>query len=384
MEAQFLHWMTKNIDLDAAQLSLGAGFRKIHHLWESQKYDSSGPIDADELKEIIEIGEFLGHLNYTLGGDPKFRSPGVNTSYWEAVLVGPIVGTTAHAVLSAQQPNTTLVGGTVVGVSSAWFAKIRASNLFESRKLERPYNDFPFPARQIPQSHLTEVEHRLAYAEKDLPEFELFKIHFGRTRTISSYKQLLLNLVPSFPPGGGLRNGGTFTHAYLTCADDRSHQPSNVENNSSEKTEQPAEAEVEHEGAPSKTGWNVVEQSALQEMNGNTVNTGKDTAIQVFVDALRASGIAADFESTKELAIAVGWTEGAFASLQILGHLCNHYQVGLLLESEALGCFRYSIASDTVIRMFYLETKKEVGWIREIEEKKVADTKNGVRFTDRT
>jgi hypothetical protein len=244
METQFMHWMTKNIDLDTAQLSLGAGFRKIHHLWESQYYDSSRPIDGHELKEIIEIGEFLGHLNYTLHGDPKFRGPGVNTSYWEAALVGPIPGTSAHAVLSAQQPNTTLVGGTVVGVRSSWFAKIRASNLFESRKLERPYNDFPSPARQLPQSLLTEVEHRLAYAEKDLPEFELFKIHFGRTRPVSSFKQLLLNLMPSFPLGGGLREGGTFTDTYLTYADGRSHPPRNAENHS-ETTKQPAETEVE-------------------------------------------------------------------------------------------------------------------------------------------
>jgi hypothetical protein len=100
------------------------------------------------------------------------------------------------------------------------------------------------------------------------------------------------------------------------------------------------------------------------------------------VDTLRASGIAADFESAKELAVAVGWKEGAFASLRILGNLCDHYQVGLHLESEALGCFRYSIASDTVIRIFYLEAKNEIGWVREIEKEKLVDTK-GVRFTDR-
>jgi len=371
METRFVHWMTKNIDLDAAKISLGAGFRKLHHLWESQNYEFTRPLDADELKEIIEIGEFLGHLNFTLSGDPKFRGPGVNTSYWEAALVGPIPGTSAHAVLCAQRPQTTLVGGTVVGVSSAWFAKIRASNLFESRKLECPYNDFPFPTRQVPQSHLTEVEHRLAYAEKDLPAFELFKIHFGRTRPVSSYKQVLLNLAPCFPPGAGCRNGGTFTDAYLTS-----------ETTNSEKTEQPSEAEIEHGDAPTKTGWNVVEQSVLPKTNKNIVDIEKDAAIQVFVNALRASGIAADFESTKEMAIAVGWTEGAFASLRVLGDLCDHYQVGLLLESEALGCFRYSVASDTVIRMFYLETQKGIGWASEIEEKKAAETKKGVRFVD--
>jgi hypothetical protein len=71
------------------------------------------------MKEIIEVGDFLGHLNYTLPSDPKFRKLGVNTSYWEAALVGLVPGTAAHIVLSPQCLDTSIVSGTVIGVSSA-------------------------------------------------------------------------------------------------------------------------------------------------------------------------------------------------------------------------------------------------------------------------
>jgi hypothetical protein len=387
METCFVHWMTQTLDLKVAQESLGAGFRKIHHLWESPNYAAIAPVDADGMKEIIEVGDFLGHVNYTLPGDPKFRKPGVNTSYWEAALVGPVPGTAAHVVLSAQRPDTSIVSGTVIGVSSAWFAKIRASNLFESRKFEVPYDDFPFPSRQVPQSVLTDVEHRLAYAQERLPQFELDKIHFGRTRPVSSYKQLLLTLMPFFPPRGGLRLGGKFDDAYFSTSKDKPSQSSNVEKIDSERTRTQhatrAEKDDTEDGA-GEIGWRLVEPEPVDEGNMVIVPAGSDTALQAFVDALRASGIAADLESVKDMAGSRGWDEGDFVPLHLFGYLCQHYQVGMILESEALGSFKFSLASDTTIHILYSEKKQEIGWVRQIERKKRADFKKGVHFTEGT
>jgi hypothetical protein len=382
METYFVHWLTQNLDLKAAQISLGAGFRKIHHLWESSNHAA---IDADGMKEIIEVGDFLGHLNYTLPGDPKFRKPGVNTSYWEAALVGSVPGTAAHVVLSAQSPETSIVSGTVIGVSSAWFAKIRASNLFESRKFEVPYDDFPFPSRQVPQSLLTEVEHRLAYAQERLPQFELDKVHFGRSRPVSSYKQLLLTLMPCFPPGGGLREGGKFHDAYLSTSEDNSSQSSNVEKIDSKSAgtqHATTEGKDETEDGAGKTGWRLVEPEPIDKANMVIVPAGSDSALRAFVDALRASGIAADLESVRDMAGSQGWDEGDFVSLHLFGYLCQHYQIGMVLESEALGSFKYSLASDTTIRVVYAEKKQEIGWVRQMERKKRADFKKGVHFSE--
>jgi hypothetical protein len=172
--------------LKVAQISLGAGYGQLHHQWETRHHTPSSLKNDHLMKDIIEFGRFLGHVKYTHRGDQKFRRPGTNTSFWEAALVGPVPGTAAYAILSAQQPDTKIVSGTVVGVNSAWFAKIRASNLFGNRLFEEPYDDFPFPCDLVSARMLIEEEHRLAYAQQELPKFELVEIKFGRNKPVSA------------------------------------------------------------------------------------------------------------------------------------------------------------------------------------------------------
>ena len=96
------------------------------------------------MKELDEISKFLGRRLYTKRGiDIKFRTPGLGTSFWEAALLGPVPGTAAETVLNAQEPNTATCGATVVSVSSLWFTKLRACDMFDSRTFRGPYNDFP-------------------------------------------------------------------------------------------------------------------------------------------------------------------------------------------------------------------------------------------------
>jgi len=126
LETGFNHWLSENVDLEVAGTSRGAAYRQLFYLWERGVRWFNSPWHVPAMKEVNEVSEFLGHIRYSQRGDLKFRGFGINTSFWKAALIGPISGTAAHTVLSTQQPNTTVVGGTVLSISARWFAKVRA------------------------------------------------------------------------------------------------------------------------------------------------------------------------------------------------------------------------------------------------------------------
>lgn len=383
METRFNHWMWNNIDLDAASTSLAAAYRQLFYLWEMGSRTSDSPWDVPSMKEVYEVGEFLGHLRYSQRGDLKFRDPGLNTSYWEAAIVGPTSGTAADAVLSAQQPNTKVVGGTVLSVSAGWFAKIRASDLFGERVFDRPYNDFPFPMDKIPATCLSDTERRLAYAQKDLPSFELIQFHFGRRRPISPFQQLWLNPAPSFPPLSAIRTGGRFRNTYLSQIEIAAGTRSDAEdmNSGAPFATESHGANAVCENGGGKHGW----KSIYLPVHGDIVPVaeGNDSGLRAFVDALRASGTAANLEDVKDLARNQGWDEDSFANCGDLGRLCHRFEVGLILDSELTGSIQYLGPNDAhLIRLVYLENK-QFGWVREKSEKAKVDSKQkGVHFHD--
>lgn len=223
LETRYNHWRTKNFadERELAQTSVGAVGRKSFHRWELRNRTGTSPWGTEEMKEVDQVGQFLGYMRFTKRGDPKARNPGLNTSYWEAAILGPVLGTATHTVLSAQQPRTSTIGATVISVGSGWFAKLRACDLFDDRVFKTPYNDFPFPDERIDPIFLNETEKRVAYAQKGLPMFELAKIQFGRYQSTSPMQHLKMSLAPDFPSMGGragLRKRGTFGQQFLSSS----------------------------------------------------------------------------------------------------------------------------------------------------------------------
>jgi hypothetical protein len=384
METRFNHWVSENMDLETAYTSLGAAYRKLFYLWETGSRTATPPWGVSGMKEVHEVGEFLGHILYSKRGDLKFRGPGLNTSFWEAAIAGPIPGTAAHAVLSAQQPNTSVVGATIISVGAGWFAKVRASDLFGNRLFDRPYNDFPFPSEKIPATYLSETEQRVALTQKPLPSFELTELHFGRNRPISSYQQLLLPLAPVFPPGGGMHTGGRFRETYISQGERTTGTQSNIGGRNSTDSRSELGAVCAGGQASVQTvlsGWESIDRPVGGEIV--PVSEGKDSAFRAFVDALRASGMAADFETVNDVARNHGWDGETLANMRDLGHLCEHFAVGLRLEHELTGCLRYRMACDRPqIRLVYLENRR-FGWVREKTEKAKDDANRKlVRFPD--
>ena len=403
METHFNHWIAENVDLEVGYTSLGGAFRKLFAKWEMESRTFKSCRGDSGMKEINEVREFLGDIRYTQKADTKFRDPGVNTSFWEAALAGPVPRTAAHAVLASQQPNTITIGGSVLSVSSTWFAKIRASNLLGNRIFERPYDDFPFPRDIIPVSHLTETEQRLAYAQKELPQFELVQLQFGPYRALPSFQQLFLDVVPTWPSPTRRMTTGRFQQTYLLpesppekptpipCPPSLPERKSNADTNSRLEAEETADTQsgvdANTEVGGQLKGWRSID----PPLGGDRVLVarGNDSALQAFVDALRASGVSANLEDVKEIAGSQGWDQASFANMRDLGNLCEHFQVGLTLENELTGCIKYSVegasASVPSVRLVYLGDMR-FAWIREQngETVKVQTKRRVVRFGARS
>lgn len=383
LETRFNHWVSENIDLDVAVTSRGAAYRQLFYLWETGARGSVSPWNVPSMKEVNAVGEFLGCIRYSERGDLKFRGLGINTSFWEAAIVGPIPGTAAHAVLSKQQPNTSVVGATVLSVSAGWFAKIRASNIFGNRIFDCPFDDFPFPTEKISATHLTEAELRFAYARKDLPCFELIELHFGPHRPISSFQRVLLNLIPTFPSGGGMRTGGRFRDEYLSGMELSLRKQSDVKNMTSR-----AHSGTELVGASGEGSVHVSPEWELTDspVEGDIIPVarGNDSALRAFVDALRALGREANLEDMKDIARSQGWDGERFVTIRDLARLCKQFEVGLMLENQLTGCLRYRGPSGiSPIRLAYLENR-QFGWVRERSEntKGVSKLPGKVHFHD--
>jgi hypothetical protein len=367
METHFNHWITENLDLKVAYTSLGGAFREMYAQWETESRTFKSPRGDFGMEEINKIGEFLGEIQYTQKADTKFRAPGVNTSFWEAALAGPVPHTAAEAVLAAQHPNPVVIGGSVLSVSSKWFAKIRASNLLSHRTLEEPYDDFPFPVDIVPVERLTETEQRLAYAQTELPQFELAKIQFGPYR-LSSFQKLLSNIVPTWPRTRRMMGGGRFEKTFLRL-------------DSEEKSDKPYDPDASTEAAVPLTGW----QSIDGPIGGDRVlvEPGNDSALRAFVDALRGSGVSIDLEDVKEIATSRGWDQATFARMRDLGNLCDHFNVQLDLESEVSGPIRYHVnGASTSIHLVYMG-KLQFAWVRGKTAEEVEGEPKGkqVKFT---
>ena len=357
METHFNHWMTENLAINIAFTSLGAAFRKLFAKWETESRTFKSPRGNSGMEEINEIGKFLGEIEYTLKADMKFRTPGENTSFWEAALANPVPGTTAEAVLVSQKPNTIVLGGSVLSVTSKWFAKIRASNLLDRRTFDKPYNDFPFPTDTVSVEHLTQTEQQLAYAQKELPQFELVQVQFGPYR-LSSFQRLLLNVVPTWPQPRRMMRGGRFEETFLRL-------------------------DSEEMGVP-LTGWRSIDGPIAGDRV--IVEPGNDSALRAFVDALRGSGVSIHLEDVKEIAAKRGWDQATFAHMRDLGNLCEHFKVELDLESEVSGPMRYHAnGATTSVHLVYLGELK-FAWVREKtgEEVEEGPKRKRVTFKDST
>jgi hypothetical protein len=381
MAAHFNAWIAENIDLEVGYTSLGGALRKLFAKWETESHTFKSSRGNSGIKEINEVGEFLGDIRYTQKGDTKLRNPGENTSYWEAALVGPVPCTAAQAVLASQQPNAIVVGASVLSVSSKWFAKIRASNLLDKRKFETPYDDFPFPTDVVSVRHLTETEQRLAYAQKELPEFELVQLQFGPYQSLSSFQQLFLDVGPTWPPPTRKLMGGRFQETFLRpeSPPETSHVGDTNPMDSTETSDRP------HGGdgnTVQSTGWRSIDSPV--EGDRVLVAPGNDSALRAFVDALRASGVAVNLEDVKEIATSQGWDEANFANMRDLGNLCERFQVELALENDLTGCIRYHVKSaSSSVQLVYLG-ELQFAWVRETNGEKVQRRTNrkGVRFDD--
>ena len=362
LDTRFNHWRTENTDIPLAQASAGAAGRKSFHGWELGNRTGKSAWATDSMKELDEIGKFLGRHLYTKRGlDIKFRNPGLNTSFWEAALIGPVPGTAAEIVLSAQRPNTSTVGATVVSVSSLWFAKIRASDLFASRSFRAPYNDFPFPNERVHSTYLNEIEKRIAYAHKFLPAFDLVKICFGRNNPVSTFQHTMSSLAPEFPSlggRGGIRRTGLFRERYL------SRQSINdilkfgeQTKEDSDKLEETTEGDVkskeesvvaasEHCEMDTETvlkfvsdGWAPIESG----VEGEVVISpeGNLSAFKAFIEAMMSAGMSVSLETVLEIAKKGGWMESNSADFHELGLLSRYFEVNVILETAAYGCFRF-------------------------------------------
>jgi hypothetical protein len=319
------------------------------------------------MKEIDEIAKFLGHIRFSRRGDLKFRGTGINTSYWEAALLGPNVGTSAHAVLNMQEPQPTFVGGTLISVNSTWFAKIRASDLFGNRILDRPYTDFPFPMDKIHAGYLTETEQRLALVQKWLPAFELVTLQFGRNRPSYPFPTGLMDLMPSFPCGVGAHRTGTFRERFLVPNSKDSHEVAKrLHTEWGKETATEVETNVSDEDTgetdPHKqylqAGWRAV----IPPRHGvvHVIQEGKNAVLMAFAEAMGKTEKPVTLENVKEVVQELGCNE---ESVTELGRLSGYYGVEIILEDELTGSFVFPAKEGAPsIHIIYFEDK-HFGWV---------------------
>lgn len=384
LETRFNHWLTKTIDFEVEKISTAAAYRKLFYEWEAGFRAHRSPWDTPDMKEIDEVASFLGHIRYSRRGDLKFRSTGINTSYWEAAVIGPTAQTSAHAVLMMQDPQPTFVGGTLISVNSAWFAKIRASDLFGKRIFNRPYTDFPFPTDKLHAGYLTEIEQRLALVQKILPTFELISLQFGRNRPSYPFPTGLMDLVPIFPPGVGAHHTGTFRDQFLFPNSKDSHEEAKKLRIEGEKKMQ-TEVEVNvNEDVDEKdptmqylqAGWRPV----IPPSHGTVhiVQEDKNAALLAFAEAVSKAEGSVTLEKVKEVAPELGWNEEIYQSVTELGRLSRHFGVEIILEDELTGCFIFPATEDAPsIHMIHFEDRR-FGWV-EKPVKEDSSVKKGIK-----
>ena len=371
LETRFNHWMWKNMDVDVAITSLAAAFRKVFYLWETNSGGMSSAWCGTDMDEVGKIGVFLGRHTYTRGADKKFRRPGLNTSFWEAAVLGPVTHTPAHAVLLAQNPDTKVVGGTVVSVGAKWLAKSRASDIFGKRLICKPYNDFPFPSRNVDAIHLTETEQRVAFAGRNLPTFELSQLQFGRVSMSSSFRALIS--IPNFPSGGGMPVSGKFQESFLQQSLSRL-LPEIDPATRAEETGHDDNHNRVHQAFISG-GWLPMKSPQPGEIVD--VVAGNDSAYRAFAEALKDIGRPVELNSVMDAAKAQGWDGQSWTDIWNLGYLSKHFEVGMILEYNQK-CYRFaSSEGSTHVRLVWIG-KNHVAWVR--EKQKGSIEKKGVRF----
>jgi hypothetical protein len=405
LDTRFNHWKTKNTDIQLAQTSAGAAGRKIFHGWELGNRTGDSAWATENMKELHEINNFLGRRLYTKRGiDIKFRNPGLNTSYWEAAILGPVPGTAAQTVLGAQEPNTSMVGATVVSVSSLWFAKIRASDMFGNRTFRAPYNDFPFPDERVHSTFLNETEKRIAYAQKPIPAFELVKIHFGRNHPIPAFQQAMMTLAPDFPSiggRGGIRRGGKFREQYLSRESMNDILKFEEQTNASAvKSEERAQSndfgDTEHSVTITTSDNRETDSEAVQkfvedgwrptdsDIEGDVIASpeGKDSAFNAFIEAMRVTGKELSLDTVAEVAKKGGWDENESASFRELRLLCEHFGVEMLLETGIYGCFQFPARGKRgLARVSLVALEGKFGYLPERCKEK-GSTRRTVRFSE--
>lgn len=407
LDTRFNHWRTENTDIPLAQTSAGAAGRKSYHRWELGNRAGKSTWTTDNMKELDEIGNFLGrHLYSKRGVDIKFRNPGLNTSFWEAALLGPIPGTAAETVLRAQEPNTSTIGATVVSVSSLWFAKIRASGMFDSRIFRAPYNDFPFPNERVHSTFLNETEKRIAYAQKSLPAFDLSKIYFGRNPPVPPFQHTMSSLAPEFPSiggRGGIRRSGVFREQYLSREsindilkfeaetnegpaklEDRT-QISGLISTTEEKvvvtTSEHRETDTEAVQKFVADGWAPTESDAEGEVV--TSPEGNMSAFNAFIGAMMITGKKVPLEIVIQVAKEGGWNESEVADFHELGLLCLYFEVVMVLETGMFGCFRFPArAKRGLAQVSLVSLEGKFGYLPQRCKEK-GSTRRMVRFAER-
>lgn len=404
VDTRFNHWRTENTDIVLAQVSAGASGRKSFHRWELGNRSGTSVWDTDIMKEINEIGNFLGRRIYSkIGPDLKFRNPGLNTSFWEAALLGPIAGTAAEAILGPQEPKTSTVGATVISVSSLWFAKVRASDMFDSRILRAPYNDFPFPDERVHFIFLNEIEQRVAYAQKSIPPFRLVKICFGRNLPIPAFQQGMSSLAPVAQMIGsrtGIRRSGVFREQYLSrksihdilkFPDQRNEASAKSETADGSNLNNPEESSAVNASEQPETdtefvqkfiadGWAPTESNAEGEVVVST--EGNISAFNAFIGALLVTGQKVSFDAVIDIAKEGGWDESRYADFHELGLLCQHFEVEMVLETGLHGCFRFPARGKRGLALVWLVSLKgKFGYIP-ARCKEKGSTRRNVRFAE--
>lgn len=374
LETRFNHWLWKNLDVEVASLSLGAAFRKVFYQWESHTREPVSAWCGTDMDEVAKIGTFIRRHTYTRGADPKFRRPGLNTSFWEAAILGPVPGTTAHVVLTAQNPGTKAVGGTVISVRAEWFAKIRSSDMFGKQLFEPPYNDFPFPQQNVDALHLTEREQLVAFAGKELPRFELIHLQFGRIYMSSSFRALI-RVFPNFPSGGGII-GGEFQAKFLASesreiVSKHTEGVPNDQPNSGNTRDNTRKLFI-------LEGWYPMEAPPRGEIVD--VALGIDCGFRAFSEALRAAGRLVELDEIIDVAKAQGWDGKSSVDLWNLGFLCRQFELDMILEINESECYRFPGFEGHVQIRLVCTGQNRVGWVRGPSETLIKQRK--VKFSD--
>jgi len=387
LDTRFNHWRTENTDMQLAETSSAASARKSFHRWELRKRKGKFPWGTRRMLELDEVGKFLGRQLYTKSGiDIKFRNPGLNTSYWEAALVGPVPKTAAHAVLGPQKPCTATVGATVVSVSSLWFAKVRACDLFGSRSFTAPYNDFPFPNKRVHSTFLNEIEKRVAYAQKAIPAFDLVKILFGRNNPTTAFQRAMMTLAPDFPSRNKIRSRGKFQDRYLSR--ESINDIIKIEDQAIESVRQSQSPEGAQSDESIDTDKEIVDPSVNRETDTEVVQRfvadgwrptdsdvegevivspeGAVSAFHAFISAMRITGTQLSLENVVEIAKNEGWDEDTTADFHELGVLGEHFGVEITLETGNYGCFQYPAKGKRgVARVSLVALKDQFGYLPE-------------------